>query len=148
MDDRADEHGPARQAGDAPSTDPDGCGDLKSASESEPLSEPEVRTWWQRSAPAAAGAALAIGAATLWFGGMLSRVPLDAQASFGYLLMLPLLLIVPAFSLAGLRLSWAAFGNRLTEARTVIVMVALTAALCNLMAIVRFSAALARIFVN
>ncbi|HEY5928857.1 MAG TPA: hypothetical protein VIU02_00965, partial [Burkholderiales bacterium] len=57
--------------------------------------EEPIRTWWQRSAPMAAGAALAIGAATLWFGNMLSRVPLDNQATFGYLLMLPLLLIVP-----------------------------------------------------
>ena len=148
MNGPANEHGPAAQAGDRPSTEPDDFDDLESASGNASLPEPEPRTWWQRSASAAAGAALAIGMGTLWFGGMLSRVPLDAQASFGYLLMLPLLLIVPAFSLAGLRLSWAAFGNRLTEARTVIVIVALTAGLCNLLAIARFSGALVRIFAN
>ena len=54
----------------------------------------------------AAGASLAIGAATLWFGNMLNRVPLDQHATLSYLLMLPLLLIVPAFSGAGLRLAW------------------------------------------
>ena len=64
------------------------------------LSE-EIRPWWRRSPPLAAGAALAIGLATLWFANMLGRVPLDSNSTFGYLLMLPLLLVVPAFSAAG-----------------------------------------------
>jgi hypothetical protein len=145
MNGPANEHGPAAQPGDGPSTGTEEREDLESRGS---LPEPDFRTWWQQSAAAAAGASLAIGAATLWFGGMLSRVPLDAQASFGYLLMLPLLLIVPAFSLAGLRLSWTAFGNRLTDARAIIVIVALTAGLCNLLAIARFSVALVRIFAN
>lgn len=104
------------------------------------------QTWWQRSSPKAAAAALAIGAATLWFGNMLSRVPLNDHATFGYLLMLPLLLIVPAFSLAGLRLSWAAFGNKQSESRTLVVVVTLTAVAFNLLAMVRFGSALWRIF--
>jgi hypothetical protein len=110
--------------------------------------EEPIRTWWQRSAPMAAGAALAIGAATLWFGNMLSRVPLDNQATFGYLLMLPLLLIVPAFSLAALRLAWAAFGNKQTESRTLVIGVVLAAVAFNLLAIGRFGSALLRIFSN
>lgn len=108
--------------------------------------EEPIQTWWQRSSPKAAAAALALGAATLWFGNMLSRVPLDDHATFGYLLMLPLLLIVPAFSLAGLRLSGAALGNRQTESRTLVVVVALTAVAFNLLAMVRFGSALWRIF--
>jgi len=60
----------------------------------------------------AACASLAIGLATLWFGNMLGRVPLDSQSTFGYLLMLPLLLVVPAFSAAGLRLAWLALRAR------------------------------------
>jgi hypothetical protein len=105
-----------------------------------------VRTWWQRSAPLAAGASLAIGAGTLWFGNMLSRVPLDQHSTFGYLLMLPLLLIMPAFSLAALKLSWAALGNAKTESRTLVVVVALTAGVFNLLAVGRFGGALWRIF--
>ena len=139
------EHGVSAQAGDTPETDPDEFGDLQPEG---PSQQSEVRTWWQRSAPLAAGSALAIGAATLWFGNMLSRVPLDEQATFGYLLMLPLLLIVPAFSLAGVRLAWAAFGNRASEARTLVVIVALTAAVFNALAILRFGSALLRIFSN
>lgn len=110
--------------------------------------EEPIRTWWQRSAPMAAGAALAIGAATLWFGNMLSRVPLDNQATFGYLLMLPLLLIVPAFSLAALRLAWAAFGNKQTDSRPLVIAVVLAAVAFNLLAIGRFGSALLRIFSN
>jgi len=110
--------------------------------------EGPVRTWWQRSAPLAAGASLAIGAGTLWFGNMLSRVPLDQNSTFGYLLMLPLLLVVPAFSLAALKLSWAALGNANTESRTLVVVVALTAGVFNLLAIGRFGSALWRIFSN
>ena len=110
--------------------------------------EEPIRTWWQRSAPMAAGAALAIGAATLWFGNMLSRVPLDNQATFGYLLMLPLLLIVPAFSLAALRLAWAAFGNKQTDSRPLVIVVVLAAVAFNLLAIGRFGSALLRIFSN
>lgn len=112
----------------------------------EPMADEPILAWWQRSAPKAAGAALAIGAATLWFGNMLSRVPLDEHASFGYLLMAPLLLIVPAFSLAALRLSWAAFSNRQSESRMLVVIVALTAAVFNLLAMTRFGSALWRIF--
>lgn len=107
-----------------------------------------VQTWWERSAPKAGGAALAIGAGTLWFGNMLSRVPLDQQSTFAYLLMLPLLLIVPAFSLAALRLSWAALRNKTTDSRTLVVVVALTAAVFSLLAIGRFGSALWRIFAN
>ena len=110
--------------------------------------EESIRSWWQRSAPMAAGAALAIGAATLWFGNMLSRVPLDNQATFGYLLMLPLLLIVPAFSLAALRLAWAAFGNKQTDSRPLVIAVVLAAVAFNLLAIGRFGSALLRIFSN
>ncbi len=107
-----------------------------------------IRTWWQRSAPLAAGASLAIGAGTLWFGNMLSRVPLDRNSTLGYLLMLPLLLVVPAFSLAALKLSWTALGNRKTESRTPVVVVALTAGVFNLLAMGRFGGALWRIFSN
>jgi cation transport ATPase len=114
----------------------------------DPVAEEPIQTWWQRSAPKAAAASLAIGAATLWFGNMLSRVPLDEQSTFGYLLMLPLLLIVPAFSLAALKLAWAAFGNRTTDSRTLVVVVALTAATFNLLAMGRFGSALLRIFAN
>jgi cation transport ATPase len=115
---------------------------------SEAEAEEPIQTWWQRSAPKAAGAALALGAGTLWFGNMLSRVPLDEQSTFSYLLMLPLLLIVPAFSLAALKLSWTAFSNRTTDARTLVLVVALTAAAFNLLAMGRFGSALWRIFTN
>ena len=127
-----------------------GAGDVPQARETgrDADGEEPIRTWWQRSAPLAAGASLAIGAGTLWFGNMLSRVPLDQQSNFGYLLMLPLLLIVPTFSLAGLKLSWAAFHNRQTESRTLIVVVALSAAAFNLLAMGRFGSALWRIFAN
>jgi len=123
-------------------------GDPQDAGENagNPANEEQIQTWWQRSSPKAAAAALAIGAATLWFGNMLSRVPLDDHATFGYLLMLPLLLVVPAFSLAGLRLAWAAFGNRQAVSRTLVVGVALTAAAFNLLAMGRFGSALWRIF--
>jgi cation transport ATPase len=132
------------ETGNEPAAQPGGTPEADSAESG----TAEIRTWWQRSAPLAAGAALAIGAATLWFGNMLSRVPLDQHATFGYLLMLPLLLIVPAFSLAGLRLSWAAYGNNTADARTLVVVVALTAVVCNLLAMFRFGAALLRIFSN
>jgi hypothetical protein len=105
-----------------------------------------VLTWWQRSAPRAAGAAIAIGAATAWFGSMLGRVPLDALSTLGYLLMLPLLLIVPAFSLAALRLAWAAWNNPLAQPRTAILLAVLVALGLNVLALVRFAFAIGRIF--
>lgn len=142
------EHRVSAQAGDTPETDPDQFGSLQTEETPGEPHESDIRTWWQRSAPLAAGAGLTIGAATLWFGNMLSRVPLDQHATFGYLLMLPLLLIVPAFSLAGIRLAWAAYGNRQTEARTLIVIVALTAAVFNMLAVMRFGSSLLRIFSN
>lgn len=112
-----------------------------SAADSEP-----VATWWQRSPPLAAGAALAIGLATSWFGSMLQRVPLDRHSTVGFLLMLPLLLIVPAFSAAGLRLAWVAYSRRETSIRYMVVALTVSAAVANWLAIVDFGAALWRIF--
>lgn len=104
-----------------------------------------MRPWWQRSPPLAAGAALAIGLATLWFANMLGRVPLDSQSTFSYLLMLPLLLVVPAFSAAALRLAWLALrgGGQL---RWLIGAIALLATLANGLALAGFVTSLARIF--
>ena len=106
----------------------------------------EIRPWWQRSPPLAAGAALAIGLATLWFANMLGRVPLDSQAAFAYLLMLPLLLIVPAFSAAGLRLSWLALRGSRDMSQWTIGTIALAATAANGFAIAGFGTALWRIF--
>ncbi|MEO8158131.1 MAG: hypothetical protein ABI648_10070 [Betaproteobacteria bacterium] len=105
----------------------------------------EIRPWWQRSPPLAAGASLAIGLATLWFANMLGRVPLDSHSTLGYLLMLPLLLIVPAFSAAGLRLAWLAMRSG-AQPRWLIATIALGATLANGLAITGFVASLARIF--
>ena len=93
----------------------------------------------------AAAASLAIGLATLWFANMLGRVPLDAHATFGYLLMLPLLLIVPVFSAAGLRLSWLAFRGS-GAMRWIIGTIVLAAMAANAFAIAGFGTALWRIF--
>lgn len=109
------------------------------------LSE-ESRPWWQRSPPLAAGAALAIGLGTLWFANMLGRVPLDSNSTFGYLLMLPLLLIVPAFSAAGLRLSWLALRGGQNMSRWIIGTIVLAATAANVFAIAGFGTALLRIF--
>jgi hypothetical protein len=106
----------------------------------------EIRPWWQRSPPLAACAALAIGLATLWFANMLDRVPLDAHATFGYLLMLPLLLIVPTFSAAGLRLSLLALRGSHDMSRWVIGTIVLAAMAANIFAIAGFGTALWRIF--
>ncbi len=108
--------------------------------------DPGIQAWWHRSAPLAAGASLAIGAATLWFGNMLNRVPLDQHATLSYLLMLPLLLIVPAFSAAGLRLAWLAWSAVQGATRIIIAFVALAAVTANVLAIARFGMALLRIF--
>jgi len=108
--------------------------------------EPGIEPWWRRSAPLAAGASLAIGAATLWFGNMLNRVPLDQHATLSYLLMLPLLLTVPAFSAAGLRLAWLAWFGAQRATRLLIAVLLLAAVTANLLAIARFGTALLRIF--
>jgi hypothetical protein len=105
----------------------------------------EIRPWWRRSPPLAAGAALAIGVATLWFANMLGRVPLDSNSTFGYLLMLPLLLIVPAFSAAGLRLCWLAVHGG-GPMKWIIGTVVLVATAANSLAITGFGTALWRIF--
>ena len=108
----------------------------------------EIRPWWRHSPPLAAGAALAIGIGTLWFANMLGRVPLDSQSRFGYLLMLPLLLIVPAFSAAGLRLSWLALRGSKNIPRWRIGTIVMAAAAANLFAIAGFGTALGRIFAH
>ncbi len=77
---------------------------------------------------------------------MLGRVPLDSQATFSYLLMLPLLLIVPAFSTAGLRLSWLALRGSENTTRWIIGTIVLAATAANLLAIASFGTALMRIF--
>jgi hypothetical protein len=105
----------------------------------------EIRPWWRRSPMLAASASLAIGLATLWFSNMLGRVPLDSNSTLAYLLMLPLLLIVPAFSAAGLRLSWLALRGHGTPI-WIIGTVVLAAAIANAWAISGFGTALWRIF--
>jgi len=105
-----------------------------------------MEPWWRRSASLAAVASLAIGVATLWFANMLNRVPLDQFATLNYLLMLPLLLIVPAFSAAGLRLAWLALFAAQGATRVIITLVVLAAVTANVLAIVRFGFALLRIF--
>jgi hypothetical protein len=60
--------------------------------------------------------------------------------------MLPLLLTVPAFSAAGLRLAWLAWFGTQGAARILIAIVALAAVMANLLAIARFGTALLRIF--
>ena len=77
---------------------------------------------------------------------MLNRVPLDGHATLSYLLMLPLLLIVPAFSAAGLRLAWLSWFGAQGATRMVIAIVLLAAVTANLLAIVRFGSALLQIF--
>lgn len=77
---------------------------------------------------------------------MLNRVPLDRHATLSYLLMLPLLLIVPAFSAAGLRLAWLAWSGMRGAARMFIAIVLLAAVTANLLSIARFGSALLRIF--
>lgn len=77
---------------------------------------------------------------------MLNRVPLDQHATLSYLLMLPLLLIVPAFSAAGLRLAWLAWSGVQGAPRTLIAIMVLAAVSANLLAIARFGSALLRIF--
>ena len=77
---------------------------------------------------------------------MLNRVPLDQHATLSYLLMLPLLLIVPAFSAAGLRLAWLAWFGAQNATRMLIAIVVLPAVTANLLAIWRFGTALLRIF--
>lgn len=108
----------------------------------------EIKTWWRRSPALAAAAAVAIGAGTFWFGGMLLRVPLDSHATLGYLLMLPLLLIVPAFSAVGLRLSWLAMQDRSARWRGAIGLAVVAAIAANVAAIGRFGGALLRIFTH
>lgn len=120
--------------------------DARSAAADNQPEEAGAKPWWRRSPAAAAAAAVAIGAATLWFGNMLNRVPLDDHATLGYLLMLPLLLIVPAFSTAGLRLAWLGLARRAGPLNLLIAAMALAGALLNLLAIVRFAQALMRIF--
>jgi hypothetical protein len=107
-----------------------------------------IEPWWRRSAPMAAGASFAIGVATLWFGNMLNRVPLDQHATLSYLLMLPLLLTVPAFSAAGLRLASLAWLGAQRATKLLIAVVLLAAVTANLLAIWRFGTALLRIFGN
>ncbi len=111
----------------------------------EEATEAPTPPWWKRSPPLAAGAALAIGLATLWFGNMLGRVPLDEQSTFGYLLMLPLLLIVPVFSAAGVRLAWEAVKGR-ADGAWLPRLLALAALAANGLAVARFGSALLRIF--
>ena len=77
---------------------------------------------------------------------MLNRVPLDQFATLSYLLMLPLLLIVPAFSAAGLRLAWLAWPGAQGAMKIVIVIALLAAVTANLLALGRFGTALMRIF--
>ena len=110
--------------------------------------DPAIEPWWRRSAPLAAGASLAIGAATLWFGDMLNRVPLDQHSTLSYLLMLPLLLIVPAFSAAALRLAWLSWCRAQGATRVLVGIVVLAAVMANLLAMWRFGTALLRIFGN
>ena len=105
----------------------------------------EIRPWWRRSRGLAAAAALAIGLGTLWFGNMLGRVPIDSHATLGYLLMFPLLLVVPAFSAAALRLCWIAVHGD-GAWRGIIGLVVVVATAANVVAIARFVAALLRIF--
>ena len=73
-----------QQDGDTPKPDPDEFSHTAAnVADTQDESEAPARVWWQRSAPLGASAALAIGAATLWFGNMLARVPLDQHATFG-----------------------------------------------------------------
>ena len=105
----------------------------------------DLRPWWRRSPFLAASAALAIGLATWWFGNMLGRVPLDRHSTLGYLLMLPLLLIVPAFSAAGVRLAWLACWQEV-PLQSLYRVLALAAMAANLLAVAGFASALLRIF--
>ena len=117
----------------------------EAAGNATPETDAAMRPWWRRSTALAASAAAAIGLGTLWFANMLNRVPLDAHSTLGYLLMLPLLLIVPAFSAAGLRLSWLAARGP-GRWRWIIGAVVLVALAANGWAIARFITALWRIF--
>jgi hypothetical protein len=106
----------------------------------------DVQPWWRRSPLLAAGASAVIGAGTLWFGNMLGRVPLDQHATIGYLLMLPMLLIVPAFCAAALRLAWIALRSAPDSQRASVIALGVLGGVLNGLALLRFVQALARIF--
>ena len=135
-----------RSAPPACTGSPEPEADLPEDSGAQADSSEDIPPWWRRSPPLAAAAALAIGLATLWFANMLGRVPLDSQAAFAYLLMLPLLLIVPAFAAAGLRLSWLALRRSHDMSRWIVGAIALAAMAANGFAIAGFGTALLRIF--
>ncbi|MFN0040102.1 MAG: hypothetical protein ACKVP2_11370 [Burkholderiales bacterium] len=116
-------------------------------SESDPVTEAvPVESWWRRLPLAAGTLALAIGMGGIWYADMLQRVPLDKQSAFGFVLMLPFLLIVPAFSAAGLRLAWLSYSRREISVKFLVVALAVSAAGANWIALAGFVRALARIF--
>lgn len=105
-----------------------------------------VESWWRRLPLAAGAVALAIGIGGNWYADTLQRVPLDNHSTFGFVLMLPFLLIVPAFSAAGLRLAWLSYSRRETSVKFLVVAMAVSAAVANWVALAGFVRALGRIF--
>ena len=100
---------------------------------------PERPRWWLTHPSAGIIAAAVLGIAALWVTLSIGRPDSAPGATFTYLVILPIALLLPAIALGGTMVAWHAFRQTRGKLRLILALPAAIALVLNVVAIVVFA---------